>query len=56
MPAGSKVDKMYQHLRASGYSDKDAAKVAQAKTGLSLRTGLPPKRTRGVSSGKKKSS
>ena len=52
MPAGTKVDKMYKHLLASGYSPKDAAKISQSKTGLSLRTGRPPKRTRGGSRGK----
>ena len=52
MPAGTRVDKMYKHLRASGYSEEDAAKIAQSKTGLSLQTGRPPKRARGVPRGK----
>ena len=44
MPIGTKVDKMYRHLLSSGYDKKSAAKIAQAKTGLALKTGKPPKR------------
>ena len=43
MPKGTRVEKMYQHLKAAGYSEKSAAKIAQAKTGLALRTGRRPK-------------
>lgn len=44
MPAGTPVDRMYKHLLSTGYTKKDAAKIAQAKTGLALVTGKPPKR------------
>lgn len=44
MPVGSSVHRMYSHLLSSGYDKKNAAKIAQAKTGLSLQTGKPPKR------------
>lgn len=43
MPKGTSVHKMYEHLLSSGYSQADAAKIAQAKTGLALATGKPPK-------------
>ena len=43
MPKGSKVDKMYRALLREGKSKESAAKIAQAKTGQSLKTGKPPK-------------
>lgn len=43
MPKGSKVDKVYQALRREGASEGKAARIAQAKTGQSLKTGRPPK-------------
>ena len=44
MPKGSKVDKVYQALRREGKSKASAARIAQAKTGRSLRTGRKPKK------------
>lgn len=44
MPKGTKVDDLYQDLRAEGKSKGSAARIAQAKTGLSLKTGKKPKR------------
>ena len=43
MPPGTKVDRMYKHLLSSGYTEAQAAKIAQAKTGLALKTGRRPK-------------
>jgi hypothetical protein len=43
MPAGTKVDKVYQGLKAKGYSSQEAAKIAQSRTGEALATGKPPK-------------
>jgi hypothetical protein len=43
MPEGTKVDRMYKDLRALGYDAGKAARIAQSKTGLSLKTGKPPK-------------
>jgi hypothetical protein len=37
------VQQIYEDLVAKGMDQKNAAKVAQEKTGLSLVTGLPPK-------------
>ena len=43
MPTGTRVDKMYKHLLSTGKYDKStAARIAQAKTGLSLVTGKAP--------------
>lgn len=39
MPAGTKVDKLYKELLKQGYTPEQAAKIAQAKTGKSLKTG-----------------
>ena len=36
-----KVKALYEALRANGYTEKDAAKEAQARTGLSVVTGRP---------------
>lgn len=44
MPKGTKVEKLYQRLLKEGYSKASAAKIAQAKTKLSLKTGKKPKR------------
>ena len=43
MPVGTKVHKMFEHLKSAGYDEKSAAKIAQAKTGTALRTGRRPK-------------
>lgn len=44
MPQGTPVERMYQALREErGMSKGKAARIAQAKTGLSLMTGKPPK-------------
>lgn len=44
MPKGTKVDKIYEALRREGASKGKAARIAQAKSGQSLKTGKPPKR------------
>ena len=46
MPKGTKVDRMYQALRREGASKGKAARISQAKTGLALATGRPPKKKR----------
>jgi hypothetical protein len=43
MPRGTEVHKMYAHLQSAGYSQAEAAKIAQAKTGVALATGRRPK-------------
>lgn len=43
MPEGSKVHKVYEALREKGYSKEKSAKIAQAQTGESLKTGEPIK-------------
>ncbi len=43
MPKGTKVEKMFQALKRQGHSDASAAKIAQAKTGQSLKTGKKPR-------------
>lgn len=43
MPKGSKVEKVYQALRKEGKGEASAAKIAQAQTGQSLKTGKKPK-------------
>jgi hypothetical protein len=43
MPAGSKVDKEYRALRKKGMPKAKAAKISQANTGKSLKTGRKPK-------------
>lgn len=47
MPKGTKVERLYKHLRKQGHSERSAARIAQKKTGLSLKTGKPPKRKKG---------
>ena len=42
MPIGSKVHKIYMALKQGGYSESQAAQIAQEKTGLSLVTGRRP--------------
>lgn len=43
MPKGTKVDRIYQALRREGKSEAQAARIAQAKSGQSLKTGKPPR-------------
>ncbi len=43
MPKGSKVDKVYEALKRAGKDSGTAARIAQAQTGQSLKTGKPPK-------------
>lgn len=43
MPKGTSVEHLYQKLLKKGYSKGSAARIAQAKTGLALATGKPPK-------------
>ena len=42
MPVGSAVDRIYRALLKQGKSKASAAKIAQAKTGKSLKTGKKP--------------
>lgn len=42
MPKGTKVEKCYTKLK-SKYGKASAAKICQASTGLSLKTGQKPK-------------
>lgn len=44
MPKGSKVHKVYEALRKEGFAKANAAKIAQWKTGKSLKIGKSPKR------------
>ena len=46
MPKGTKVHKMYEAMRNEGYSKGKAARIAQAKTGKSLKTGRKPRKGR----------
>jgi hypothetical protein len=46
MPKGTKVEKVYKALRREGASKGKAARVAQSKTGQSLKTGKRSKRGR----------
>lgn len=43
MPQGTKVHRLYKELLDSGMSQESAARVAQARTGQSLKTGRKPK-------------
>ena len=43
MPKGTKVHKVYTALRRQGKSKGSAARIAQAKTGQSLKTGRKSK-------------
>ena len=44
MPKGTKVHRTFEALKREGKSPGSAARIAQAKTGQSLKTGKPPKR------------
>jgi len=44
MPVDSAVHRMYAALVGQGMSKGKAARIAQAKTGLSLKSGRKPKR------------
>ena len=44
MPKGTKVEKLYEKLKAQGKSKGSAAAIAQSVTGLSLKTGKKPKK------------
>jgi len=55
MPTGTRVDKMYHALLREGKTPADAAKIAQSKTGLALKTGQPPKHPSGMYDGPKRS-
>ncbi len=44
MPKGTKVHKTYSALRRKGASKGKAARIAQAQTGQSLKTGRKKKR------------
>lgn len=44
MPQGTKVEQMYSAMTAEGMDKGKAARIAQAKTGLALATGKPPKK------------
>ena len=44
MPKGTKVHRTFEALKRGGKSPGSAARIAQAKTGQSLKTGKPPKR------------
>lgn len=43
MPKGTKVHKVYTALRRQGKSKGSAARIAQSKTGQSLKTGRKSK-------------
>jgi hypothetical protein len=43
MPKGSKVDKIYQAIAKKTGNKGKAARIAQASTGKSLKTGKKPK-------------
>lgn len=44
MPKNTPVHKLYEELRRKGATKEQAARIAQARTGLALKTGKPPKR------------
>lgn len=44
MPTGTKVHRIYEGIKRGGASKGKAARIAQAQTGKSLKTGKPPKR------------
>jgi hypothetical protein len=46
MPTGTRVEKMYTAIKAKTGDAGKAARIAQAKTGLSLATGKKPKSKR----------
>lgn len=44
MPEGTRVHRVYKALLRQGKSKASAARIAQAKTGQSLKTGKKPKK------------
>lgn len=46
MPKNTKVHKMYDAMKDKGMSNSKAARIAQAKTGKSLKTGKVPKKNK----------
>lgn len=46
MPEGTRVHKVYKAMLRQGASKGKAARIAQSKTGQSLKTGRPPKSKR----------
>ena len=48
MPKRTKVDRCFQKLRRK-YGDASAARICQASTGQSLRTGRPIRKKKGKS-------
>ena len=44
MPKGTKVHKIYEAVKREGASPGKAARIAQAKTGKSLKTGKAPRK------------
>jgi len=51
MPKGTKVEKVYTALKKKGKDEGSAARIAQALTGLSLKTGKPPKKKKSSKKG-----
>jgi hypothetical protein len=45
MPSGTAVERLYRALLRQGYSKAKSARIAQAKTGQSLKTGRRPKKS-----------
>ena len=52
MPTGTHVDAVYRALLREGKSKGSAARIAQAKTGKSLKTGKKPKKKKKKKGGK----
>lgn len=46
MPKGTKVERLYRKLKSEGHDEASAARIAQAQTGRSLKTGKKPKKKR----------
>ena len=46
MPKGTRVHKAYSNMRRKGYSKGKAARIAQSKTGQSLKTGKATRKKR----------
>jgi len=44
MPEDTSVERCYKELINKGYPKAMAAKICQSQTGLSLKTGKPPKK------------
>ena len=47
MPKGTKIDRIYEAIKAKTGDKAKAARIAQAQTELSLATGKKPKGRRG---------